>query len=223
MRQMGTALATPGFLLLFCVLTHAAVFNVRDHGAKGDTRHVHDACMKSGSNTLRSAEARFVSADVGQSVYVVGAGPKGAPLSSTITAVSSPRCAELANAASTAAKGASLTIGTDDYDAISQAMKAAVAAHGGMVYFPVGVYRITRGLEIKSSNLHLKGDGDASVIYNSHMQFYGDNKEKHLAGGWTGTRVITVGTTNHPIANIEISHLQVMNNGDTWVHSSIGQ
>ena len=48
-------------------------------------------------------------------------------------------------------------------------------------------------------------------------------KQKHLEGGWTGTRVIDVGAPKHAISNIEIDHLQVMNNGDQWVHASIGQ
>ena len=222
-RRIGIVLATAGILCWCSALAPATVFNVKEHGAKGDTRIVHDAFMACGSNKLCSAVARFTSADVGQAVYVVGAGLKGAPLSSTITAINSPQQAELATTASTAVQGASLTIGTDDYDAISQTISAAAAAHGGIIYFPSGVYRITRDLEIKSSNIHLEGDGDTSVIYNSHILFHGDNKEKHLAGGWSGTRVITIGTTNHPIANIEIAHLQMMNNGDTWVHSFIGQ
>jgi hypothetical protein len=201
----------------------AAVFNVRDYGARGDARLVHDAGIASGFQKLTSAKAHFNAADVGRAVYVVGAGPKGGPLSSTITVVINADVVELVDAASTTVQEASLTIGPDDTAAITRAIAATAAAGGGTVYFPAGIYRTTRGLEVSASNIHLQGEGDGSVVYNSRMQFYGDNKEKHLKGGWTGDRVIFVGTLKHPIANIEIDHLQVMNNGDEWVHASIGQ
>jgi len=56
----------------------AAVFNVKDFGAKGSARLVHDAGIANGSSRLTSAKARFTSADMGQSVYIVGAGPRSA-------------------------------------------------------------------------------------------------------------------------------------------------
>ena len=55
------------------------------------------------------------------------------------------------------------------------------------------------------------------------MQFYADNHEKHLQGGWTGDRVLFVGTPKYAISNIEIDNLQIANNGDQWVHATIGQ
>jgi hypothetical protein len=207
----------------FSPAARAAVFNVKEFGARGSARLVHDAGIANGSNKLTSAKARFTAADMGQSVYIGGGGPKGGPLSSTVAAVRSATVVELADAASTTVQETSLTIGPDENEAITRAIAAAAAAGGGTVYFPGGLYRTTRGLEITASNIHLQGEGDGSVIYNSRMQFYGDRKEKHLKGGWTGDRVIVVGTPKHPISNIEIDHLQVMNNGDEWAHASIGQ
>ena len=209
-------------LLLLLDVSSGAEFNVKDFGAKGDARIVHDAAMEGGSAKLVSTNAHFTAADVSQSVFVAGAGAKGGPLSSTIKAVGNPQSVELADVASNTVSGVSLTIGTDDTTAIKRAIEAA-AVHGGTVYFPAGIYRTMRQVEVAASNIRLRGDGDASVIYNSHMNFYGYSKEKHLEGGWTGDRVVFIGTTNQPISNIEIDHLQVRNNGDTWVHASIGQ
>lgn len=208
---------------------HAVVFNVREYGAHGRARLVHDATVVSGSKKLASPKAHFTSADAGQPVYVVGAGPKGGPLSSIIAAAAGESVAELADAASTTVREASLTIGPDETEAVTRAIAAAAAAGGGTVYFPSGMYRTTKGLEITASNIHLQGEGDGSVIYNSLMQFYADSpyfergKEHVRKGGWTGTRVISVGTPKRPISNIEIDHLHVMNNGDQWAHASIGQ
>jgi hypothetical protein len=201
----------------------AAVFNVRDYGARGGARRLHDARIMNGSHKLTSATARFTAADVGQPVYIVGAGPKGGPHGSTIAHVDSAEVVTLLDAAAATVEEASLTIGPDETEAIARAIAAAAAAGGGTVHFPAGIYRITRELTIDASNIHLQGEGDGSVIYNSRMQFYGDNQEKNLQGGWTGCRVIAVGTPKHAIAHIEIDHLQVMNNGDQWVHASIGQ
>jgi hypothetical protein len=121
-----------------------------------------------------------------------------------------------------------LTIGPDETEGVTRAIAAAAAAGGGTVYFPAGIYRTTRNLEISVSNIHWQGDGDRSVIYNSHMNYYADcpyvenGKEHNRKGGWMGDCVIFVGALKRTVSNIEIDHLQVMNNGEEWVHASIG-
>src|SRR6266536_3316740 len=64
------------------------VLNVKSYGAKGDCRAVFDGSISSGSNQLHSSNAAFTSADVSKQVCVVGAGPSGGALMSTISSVS---------------------------------------------------------------------------------------------------------------------------------------
>lgn len=47
---------------------------------------------------------------------------------------------------------------TDDFDAVQAAVDAAVAAGGGIVYFPVGLYRVSQSITL-GSNITIRGSG----------------------------------------------------------------
>lgn len=65
------------------------VVNVKDYGAKGDTKRRTDGVITAGTSSLTSASAAFVSTDVGKSILVHGVGAGGASMQGTITAVNS--------------------------------------------------------------------------------------------------------------------------------------
>lgn len=108
---------------------------------------------------------------------------------------------------------------TDDTAAVQSAVSAAIAAGGGEVFFPSGVYMVDP-LECNGSNLHINGTGAASIIrmnptdldvlgeFWSVLEFYGTtenrltgivvenvtvdgNKENH-----TGTRLLNMECVN---------------------------
>lgn len=53
---------------------------------------------------------------------------------------------------------------TDDTAAIQNAINAAQAAGGGVVFFPKGTYKISSTLTVTKSNVQLEGTGNASVL-----------------------------------------------------------
>lgn len=69
-----------------------------------------DGVTTAGGSTVSSATAAFTSADVGRSIYVVGAGASGADLLTTITQVNSASSVNVALAATTAVSAASITV-----------------------------------------------------------------------------------------------------------------
>jgi hypothetical protein len=62
--------------------------------------------------------------------------------------------------------GANILGTTDSGAAIASAISAAVAAGGGVVYFPAGTYKITAALALNYANVHIVGDGAVSIIKN---------------------------------------------------------
>lgn len=119
-----------------------AVFNVKhaDFGATGDARSF--TASLSGS-TLTGSGAAFTAADVGKTVSVPGAGAGGRALVATVASVASATQATLSASALTNVTGKTVTLGTDDREAIEAAWNAAAAAGGGRCYLPQGRYLIT--------------------------------------------------------------------------------
>jgi hypothetical protein len=53
---------------------------------------------------------------------------------------------------------------TDDTTAIQAAIDATIVAGGGVVFFPLGVYKTTAGLRCPSGNVVFRGTGQGSII-----------------------------------------------------------
>jgi hypothetical protein len=124
---------------------HITDFDVRNYGAKGDTRYVTDAVLTNTSTTVTSATAAFTAADVGKVVYAIEDTVPGTvrlPVG-TIVTVNSATSITASIAATLDDTGAWLVLGTDDTTAIQAAAAAAFAAVGKTLYFPAGGYMIT--------------------------------------------------------------------------------
>jgi hypothetical protein len=112
------------------------------YGAVGNGKVVTDGAMTSGSATLTSATAGFVSGDVGKVIQVKGAGATGiTTLVTTITGYTNSTTVTLGASAAAAVTGAYVLWGTDDTSAIQSAINAAytyAVAHGAArVLIPV--------------------------------------------------------------------------------------
>jgi hypothetical protein len=126
------------------------VYNVRAYGATGDSLYAVNGAVTSGTAALTAAG--FVSADVGRTVVVQGAGAAGGPLTTTVSAVASSTSVTMAANAATTVTNAIVTITrTDDTAAFAAAIAApfASAGAGGPVLVPPGNY----GVELVNLNL----------------------------------------------------------------------
>jgi hypothetical protein len=77
-------------------------------------RRVTDAATTSASQTITSATAAFTAGDVGKTIVVHGAGPAGALLTTTVSAVTNGTTATLTAAASTTTSGTYAAVGNRD-------------------------------------------------------------------------------------------------------------
>jgi len=119
-------------------------------GATGNGRTVTDGVMSPSSATLTSATASFTGADVGRYVSVSGCGASttfpstyNGGLGTTIASVTNSTTATLSVACnSTGTSGATVTIGTNDYQALIDTAKSASWPGVGSVIFPAGMYVI---------------------------------------------------------------------------------
>jgi hypothetical protein len=120
------------------------VFDIRAFGARVDGRTVYDATTTASGTTVGSATVGFSPADVGRKVVVAGAGSGGTELVATIGAVAlDGLSATVSPAASVTTTGASMTVATNDTQAVRDALVAALAAGGGQVYHPGGICLLT--------------------------------------------------------------------------------
>ncbi|EDY18531.1 hypothetical protein CfE428DRAFT_3916 [Chthoniobacter flavus Ellin428] len=208
--------------------------NVKDFGAKGDCHHVVDGAMRKGAATLTSASAHFTKADIGQSIYVVGAAVQkfpdlgevsGAALSSHIAAVTDAHTVTLADSAQCDAADVSVTWGTDDSSAIRSAIDS-LKDTGGTVFFPAGMYRVVYqggpGIQVAASNIHLQGIGNESAIFNSTVIFHAKMKDGVLRTEQAGVPVIYVGQPKVAIENVEVDHLWLGDNGGEYDYATWG-
>jgi endoglucanase len=134
-----------------------------------------DAAMTAGSALLSTAHV-FTSADIGKAIGVKGAGPVSTDYSTlandgvlvtTIASVASG-VATLANTAVTTTSGARAVFGTPIDSALDAANAAAVAAGGGVVFVPAGVWVGVRQV-VFSSGVGLTGAGKTrSRLYYIH-------------------------------------------------------
>lgn len=135
--------------------------DIRDYGAKMDGILVVDAVTSAGQPTVSSATRAFVTADIGKTIAVMGAGPVVANANdgvwiSTIVSVAGGVATLASNATSTGA-GMRCIFGTPDDAAFAAAQTAAAATNGigfgmsgGTVYIPPGRTIVTVPLIVKS-------------------------------------------------------------------------
>jgi len=193
--------------------------SVADFGAKGDGKIVTATCsITSGGNSLTATGASFVSGDVGKLILIPGAGAAGAPLASTITAVSSSTSISINDNAGTTLTTSSkqLTYGTDDKAAIQSAIDS-LGSTGGYVLLPSRRHAISAGVKI--------GNGTSSAYSTKHgVRFIGASgagggvanalnttapvAELSYIGAATGFVVDVAG----PLRGYEVSHLVLQGN-----------
>lgn len=156
-----------------------------------------DAAMTAGSAVLSTAH-QFTSADVGKVIGVRGAGPVSTDYStlandgvlvSTVTAVANG-VATLAHAAVNTTSGARAVFGTPIDSALAAANDACVAAGGGMVFVPAGVWVGAEQVQF-SSGVGLCGAGKtASRMYYVHSDD-GSSYDETPWLRWVGTNPTT--------------------------------
>jgi parallel beta-helix repeat protein len=146
---------------------HVQTFNVRDYGAKGDSRVSTSGSMEKGSSTLICLDCSLSENDIGKKVYVYGASsaPYALSLDSTIRGVPSPTSAILEGPATQSTSGALVQlVGTNDTKAIlagrAAACAAATASNPAVLLFPRGgVYTLNGRVIEPCSNLRVTGSG----------------------------------------------------------------
>lgn len=129
-----------------------------DVAMKGDAITLTNAAMVASSTTLTSASAAFTSADIGKRVIVAGAAASGAPLRSTISAVTNTTTAVLSNAATTTVSGAKCVYGTNDTAALVAGAIAA-AAKKRVFVLAAGKSYLIDPVTIESDNVRIHGYG----------------------------------------------------------------
>lgn len=147
-------------------ISTGAWINVKDYGARGDTRKYTDGAITTGTATFTSATATFVAGDKGKTITIGGAGAAGVPFTTTILSVTNSTTVTLAANASTTVSGKSFGFGTDDTAAITAAIAAAAALPlGGTVYFPPGIYGAASSITGTTKyNFVLKGAGQETTM-----------------------------------------------------------
>lgn len=143
--------------------------DIRDYGAKMDGILLTNAVTVAGQPTVSSASRAFVTADIGKTIAVMGAGPVVANANdgvwiSTILSVASG-VATLATNATSSGTGLRCIFGTPDDAAFAAAQNAAAATNGigfgmsgGTVYVPPGRTIVTTSLAVKNL-VSWKGEG----------------------------------------------------------------
>ena len=122
----------------------APVFSVKSYGALGDGRVLTDVATTNGDATVTSASGAFSAGDVGKVFEVTN---NATVFRSTIASINSSTSIELAATVTFTATGCTAHLGTDDTTEIQAAIDAAIAAGGGTVLFPRGIYIVNGALQ----------------------------------------------------------------------------
>lgn len=148
------------------IVPSALVVNVKDHGAKGNGRHVR-VNTAAGSATATAVGFTFTTEDINKVIAIAGAGTGGMTHKTTITAVSGSACtlAAAAPSATDATGYQNAVFGTDDATAIQAAIDEA-APTGGRVYLPAGKYLTASTVAIApaAAATRLEGSSTATGI-----------------------------------------------------------
>jgi hypothetical protein len=135
----------------------------------GDGLELYDGTMTSGSPTLHSASAKFLSTDVNKVIYVRGAGNTGNSnwLNGTIVSYQSPTDVTLSTSALNAVSGALFDYGTDNTPIINAMTNAyqlqdpnlLYTPHSGRLFhFPSGMYLLSGIVYARGGDV-FSGDG----------------------------------------------------------------
>jgi hypothetical protein len=176
-----------------------------DFGAVGNAKRCTDGSIDSGSTTLRVPSASFASgnAEVGKSIGVVGAGPRGTNLITTIARRTNSTTVELNAAASTTVSVQHVVYGADDTAAFQAAFDYAANGNVGVVCrVPYGEYFIAGALQDTSSaNAQVKFPAKDWAY--SSKQFWivliGDIPSCYTI--WQTAQILNSGTVIHSLAN----------------------
>lgn len=140
-------------------------YNVKTtYGAKGNALTVSDGVMNGTTAVLTSVSGKFVAGDVGKSIFVTGAGAAGVPLRTTIASFQSATQVTLAAVSATAVATGIVVWGQNDAAFINNAITAANAAGGGVVYLPPGLYLIDTPAVLLKSSVQLVGAGPGLTV-----------------------------------------------------------
>lgn len=171
--------------------------------------------IASGSTSLVVTAATFTSADATahKSIWVPGAGPSGAGLSTTIATFVNPTTVTLTAAASTTVTAAALTqakviaYGTDDTAAIQSAI-VATPAFGTLFINPISLNFPVVGCLIKQT-----GSSGASLTVDHPI---------NILGGGNGSALITDPSMGTTVTAIHAPISGVTWNGVVWTGWSLG-
>lgn len=130
-------------------------FNVNSYGATGNGVALYSVAMTSSDATLTSAEANFVSGDIGKTIVVVGASSSNQDLITTIASINSTTSVELSVPAATTVSGQLAVYGEDQTTFIQAAINACNSAGGGKVIIPNGIYVIAGALQTSVGGLNM--------------------------------------------------------------------
>ena len=177
------------------------IVNVKDHGAAGDAvRNSSGGAISVGSSQFSGSG--FGPNDVGKFFAVVGAGPNGTALITTITAYLSTGSVVLGANASTTVTNAPYLYGTDDTNAIQKVLDGVNDTSYTQVFFPRGSY-LTDGLQLKS-NTQLLGAGRGAWAY----EFY-DRTTRLIAKPGMTTAGLVNDAPNETVGNVRLADMML--------------
>ncbi len=140
-------------------------YSILAYGAKADAIKGTGASIAAGSAILTVAAGAFTAADVGKGITVIGAGPSGTDRRTTIVSVQSATQVTLAGTAGTTASNTAYYYGTLTHTPLQNAINAAVAAGGGIVFIPPGSYFFNIQRVTIASNVTVIGAGiDVTIL-----------------------------------------------------------
>jgi len=151
------------------------VFNVKGYGALGNgiTNSIGDGHGTVSTFGFTSASGAFTTADIGKSIGILGAGPAGVGLLTTIAAVGSATSITLSGQIQSTVTTAGYFYGNDDTAAINAAISACISAGGGIVFVPPGVYPINNsGISFANvqTNVIFMGSGETATMIKALAQ-----------------------------------------------------
>jgi hypothetical protein len=198
-------------------------FNILDYGALPATI-VFDGAMTSGSATLTSATAGFVSGDVGKVIVVKRAGTSGRDLITTIASFTNSTTVTLTATASTTVTIARVTFGIDCTTAFQNAINAVNTAKGGTILCPLGWYIIAGALQTSVGGINMNSQLYIPFTANSNASKYHTlikgEAPPHLApgGGLSGDAtapIITSGVVLYSTLTTGAAGASVIGSGTT--------
>ena len=168
-----------------------------DYGAVGDAVEITDASITAGSNVLVTAAGHFAASDVGKRIIVWGAGSGDYSLVATITSYTNTSSVILSVNAGTTVLGVVAQYGTDDWQALQNAVTYLYNLGGGTLKAPRN-YFICHGVD---------GNSEYSQ-FNCAFQYCSDITFDFSGGGVYGTLSFN---TNNGSATVKSRNVSVLN------------